>query len=107
MHDGTLRVRLMGRVYEAPNDEALFGAVCRERDNLIRGVSHLHENVTSRQYVGMARIGSGEIYQRDLQRLEDRLAAYNEFLGHLVARMQRGDRPRHQLQPPPGALARA
>ena len=87
--DGSLRVRVLGRVFEAADYEGLFGAVSRERERLIQAVSKTHEGATSRPYMALSRLGPGDMYQRDLQRLEDRLAVYNEFLGHLARTMQR------------------
>ena len=87
--DGTLRVRVLGRVFEAADYEGLFGAVSRERERLIVAVSKIHEGATSRPYMVLSRLGPADMYQRDLQRIEDRLAAYNEFLGHLARMMQR------------------
>ena len=86
--DGSLRVRLLGRVFEVADYEGLFGAVSRERERIIVAVAKIHDGATSRPYLALSRIGPGELYQRDLQRLEDRLAVYNEFLGHLVRLMQ-------------------
>lgn len=90
--DGTLTVRLLGRRFEAQDYEGLFGSVSRERERLVQAVSKLHEGATSRPYLGISRIGPGEMYQRDLRRLEDRLALYNEFIGHLVEQMQQAHR---------------
>jgi hypothetical protein len=86
--DGGVRVRLLGRVFEASDYEGLFGAVNRERERLLGAVIKMHEGAGHRAYLSVARVGPGDIYQRDLQRIEDRLAVYNEFLGHLVRRLQ-------------------
>lgn len=88
MPDGSVRVRLMGRVFEAADDDGLFGAVSRERERLVQAVAKAHAGATTRPYLSLARLGPGEMYQRELQRLEDRLTLYNEFLGYLVRRMQ-------------------
>lgn len=86
--DGTLRVRLLGRVFEAGDYEGLFGAVSREREHLLRAVSKVHEGAGHRATLAASRLGPGDLYFREVQRIEDRLAVYNEFLGHLVVRLQ-------------------
>jgi hypothetical protein len=87
--DGTLHVRLFGRAFVAADYEGLFRAVSRERERLVHAVRKAHESASDRAYFPLTRLGPGELYQRDVRRLEDRLALYNEFLGHLVRRMQR------------------
>jgi hypothetical protein len=87
--DGSVRVRLLGRVFEAPDREILFDAVSRERERLIESLARLHQRAGSRPYALLSRYGSGDLYQRDLQRVESRLSIYNEFLGQLVRQLQR------------------
>jgi len=90
LDDGTLRVRLMGRTFTASDGEGLFASVNRERDRLLQAVAKLHDGAGSRPYLSMSRMGPGDIYQRELQRIEDRLAVYNHFLGRLVQTTRRG-----------------
>lgn len=88
LEDGALRVRLLGRLFEAPDYESLFTAVSRERDHLIASVRGSHDRVMSRPYLTSSRFGPGELYHREVQRMEDRLAIYSEFLGYLDRQMQ-------------------
>jgi hypothetical protein len=89
--DGTLRVRLPGRVHEADDYEGLFRSVNAERDRLLRALAQAREAVPLRPSYPL-RVGPGEMYHRDLQRLEERLALYNEVVGHLLRHL-------HQRQP--------
>jgi hypothetical protein len=86
--DGTLRVRLLGRVFEASDYESLIGAVSREREHLLRAVSRVHEGAGHRAHLTVSRLGPGDLYLREVQRIEDRLAVYNDFLGHLMQRVE-------------------
>ena len=90
LDDGRLRVRVMGRVFEADDDEGLFRSVSAERARLVEAVSKLHSGAGGGPPLSLHRFGPGDITHRQMQRLEDRLAVYNEFLGHLVRRMQHG-----------------
>lgn len=90
--DGTLRVRLLGRVHEADDYEGLFRSVSAERDRLVRALAQAREAAPLRPSYTLLRVGPGEMHHRDLQRLEDRLALYNEFVGHLLRHL-------HQRQP--------
>jgi len=87
--DGAVQVRLLGRVFEAADHDGLFDAVGRERERLLAAMSKLHEGAAGRPQLGFSRLGTGDLYQRDLQRLQDRLAAYNAFLGHLMRHTRR------------------
>ncbi|MER3420645.1 MAG: hypothetical protein C4290_09060 [Chloroflexota bacterium] len=82
--DGTLRVRLLGRVHEADDYEGLFRSVSAERDRLVRALAQAREAVPLRPSYSLLRVGPGEMYHRDMQRLEERLALYNEVVGHLL-----------------------
>ena len=86
--EGGVRVRLMGRAFEAADYEGLFTAVNRERERLIQAVAKAHEGASRRSDLAFARVGPGEWYQRDLRRMEDRLSLYNEFLAHLLHLMR-------------------
>lgn len=86
--DGSVRVRLLGRVFESATYEGLFDMVSRERERLLQSVASVHAGALGRSYlIPITRMGPGDMYQRDINRLEARLAAYNEFLGHLNARL--------------------
>ena len=87
--DGTLRVRLLGRVHEADDYEGLFHSVSAERDRLVRALAQAREAVPLRPTYPLLRVGPGEMYHRDLQRLEERLALYNEVVGLLLRHLQR------------------
>jgi hypothetical protein len=89
LEDGRLRVRVMGRVFEADDHEGLFRSVSAERERLVQAVSKLHTGTGGGPPLALHRFGPGDLTHRQLQRLEDRLAVYNEFLGHLVRRLQR------------------
>lgn len=91
--DGSLRVKLMGRVHTARSYDELFGSVNRERERLISSVAKSREGLPVRAGTAFSRIGPGDLHHRDIQRLEDRLAIYNHFLGHLVRVMQRTAEP--------------
>jgi hypothetical protein len=86
--DGSVRVRLLGRIHEGSDYGALFDSVSRERERLIQAVVKTREGSLPKPYMSLSRIGPGEMYHRDIQRLEDRLAIYNDFLGHLVREMR-------------------
>lgn len=86
--DGSVRVRLLGRLFEAADDELLFSAVSHERERLLIALAKTHEGAGSRPFIAYSRGGAIDLYRRDAQRLEDRLALYNEFLAHLLRRMQ-------------------
>jgi hypothetical protein len=85
--DGWLRVRLLGRVHEAPDYESLFDSVSRERERLIQAAARSRDVSHPKSYSALARVAPGEMYHRDVQRLEDRVAVYNHFLGHLARRL--------------------
>ncbi len=88
LEDGSLRVKLLGRAHHGNSLDELFTSVARERDRLITAHGRLREGTPLRPYHTLGRAGAGDMYHRDLQRLEDRLSVYNEFLGHLVHRLQ-------------------
>jgi hypothetical protein len=91
--DGSVRVRLLGRVFEAADYEGLMGAVSREREYLLRAAARVHEGAGHRATLSVSRLGPGDLYFREVQRIEDRLAVYNEFLGHMVQRLQQQRQP--------------
>lgn len=84
LEDGTLRVRILGRMHEGRDHEELFSSVNRERERLLRTVANVRDGTHSRPDLLSSRIGIGEVHHREVQRLQDRLSVYNDFLGHLV-----------------------
>lgn len=84
LEDGTLRVRILGRVHEGRDHEELFFSVNRERERLIQSVGKVRDGSHARPDLMSSRFGVGEVHHREIQRLQDRLGVYNDFLGHLV-----------------------
>ena len=82
--DGWVEVRLLGRPFEAPDVDALFRSVSRERDYLLRASTKLADEGRNGAALSMGRFGIGELHLKEMQRLNDRINVYTSFLGHLA-----------------------
>lgn len=81
--DGTLRVRLLGRTFEARDHDALLDSVSRDRERLLTGLNRLHERGPESGMAG-SRYNPGELHHRETARLQERLRVYNDFIGYLL-----------------------
>ncbi len=87
--DGTLHVRLIGRVHEAPDYDSLLSSVSRERERLLMMLGQIRERGDFASPRPPAEPSSYPVPYHVQRRVEDRLAIYNEFLGSLLDEMQR------------------
>ena len=92
MADGSLRVRLLGRTFEARDYEGLLESVGRERERLLTTLHRLHGRGPEHGMAG-SRYNPGELHHRETARLQERLRVYNDFIGHLLRQAERPECP--------------